>query len=213
MSQTEDSNKEKTQVIQPENQQVAQGPELAEAPDLKPNKDPATDNFHFSDSSDGQDISNVPATEDITWTAAEFTRHEKSIGWYLALAVTTIVIAALLYLLTGGIVTVGVVIVCAIVLGIFANHQPHQLEYALTRQGIRIGSKNYLYDEFQLYVITPGSNYPEVTLIPMKRFMPPLSLRYASVDEEKILGVLSQHLPSEERQPDLIDSFMRRIHF
>ena len=149
----------------------------------------------------------------ITWNASEFIGHEKTTGWYLALIVITVLFAAAMYFLTKDLVTVTVIIVGGILLGIFGTHRPNQLEYALTKQDIRIGAKRYPYDEFQFFIVTPASAYPEITLIPLKRFMPPLSLRYPSADESKVLDVLAQHLPSEERRPDLIDSLMRFIHF
>jgi hypothetical protein len=151
--------------------------------------------------------------QSFTWTTSEFFAHEKTIGWYMTLAVVTILLAAGLYVLTKGIVTVVVVGICGIILGIFGSHKPKQIEYALTRQGVRIGTKQYLYDEFQLFIITPSSAHPEVTFVPLKRFMPPISLRYDSTDEAKILRMLSDHLPSEERRPDFIDNLMHSIRF
>ena len=157
-----------------------------------------------------------PAAEDtqsITWTSSELHIHEKTISWYLVLAVATIVVAAVLYLWTGSIMTPVVIVVCAIILGYYGSHKPGQLEYAMNNKGIRIGTKQYLYDDFQLFVVTPNSPTHEVTLIPVKRFMPPLSVRYVPDLEEKILNMLSDHLPLEERRADLVDSLMQRIRF
>jgi hypothetical protein len=149
----------------------------------------------------------------ITWTASEFHAHEKSAGWYLLLAIATIVLAAVLYLWTRSIVTPVVIVICGIVFGVYGTHRPNQLEYAMDDQGIRIGSKRYKYDEFRLFVVTTGSSLPEVTLLPIKRFMPPLSVRYVPEVENKMLDMLGNHLPFEERRPELLDSLMRRIHF
>jgi hypothetical protein len=152
-------------------------------------------------------------TASITWTSSEIHTHEKTIAWYLMLAIATIVLAAVLYLLMGGIVTPVVVIICGIILGYYGSHRPDQLEYAMNNKGIRIGTKQYLYDDFQLFVVTPNSPAHEVTLIPVKRFMPPLSVRYVPDLEEKVLNMLSDHLPLEERRADLVDSLMQRIRF
>jgi hypothetical protein len=152
-------------------------------------------------------------TESITWTSSEFHIHEKTIAWYLMLAVTTIVVAVVLYLWTGSIMTPVVIVICAIILAYYGSHRPDQLEYAMNNKGIRIGTKQYLYDDFQLFVVTPNSPTHEVTLIPVKRFMPPLSVRYVPDLEEKILNMLSDHLPLEERRADLVDSLMQRIRF
>jgi len=152
-------------------------------------------------------------TQAITWTASEFHVHEKSAGWYIILAIATIGVAAILYLLTKSIVTPVVIVVCGATLGVYATHRPGELNYAMNRHGIRIGSKQYLYDEFQLFIVTPDSSIPEVTLIPVKRFMPSLSVRYTPENMNEVLGMLSEYLPFEERRPDLIDSLMRHIRF
>lgn len=159
---------------------------------------------------------NSPTNEDadsISWAASEFHSHEKSAWWYIKLALITIVAAGVLYVLTKSIVTPVVIVISGVVLGIYGTHKPGQLEYTVTRQGIRIGAKRYSYDEFRLFVVTPNSSLSEVTLIPTKRFMPPLSICYSPDIENKVLNILADHLPFEERRPDLIDSLMQRMHF
>jgi hypothetical protein len=158
----------------------------------------------------------APSTDtaqSITWKASEFHAHEKSASWYTMLALATIALAAILYLLTKSIFTLVVVVLGGIVLGAYSRRQPGELEYSLSRSGIRIGTKQYPYDDFRLLVVTPESPVPEATLIPTKRFMPPLSVRYAPDDEDKILSALAEHLPVEERRQDLIDSLMHHIRF
>jgi hypothetical protein len=151
--------------------------------------------------------------QSITWTTAEFHAHDKSAGWYLLLAIATIVSAGVLYIWTKSIVTPVVILISGIIFGIYGTHQPNQLEYSMDDQGIRIGSKQYHYDEFRLFIVTTGSPLPEITLLPIKRFMPPLSVRYVPEVENKMLDMLGDHLPFEERRPEVIDSLMRRIHF
>jgi hypothetical protein len=158
----------------------------------------------------------APMDEDaqsITWKASEFHTHQKSSGWYTTLAIATVILAIILYFLTKSAVTPVVVVVCGLILGIYARRQPDQLEYAIDRHGVRIGTKQYLYSEFRLFVVTPASALSEVTLIPTKRFMPSLSIPYSPDIEDSILNILAEHLPSEERRLDLIDSLMQRMHF
>jgi hypothetical protein len=49
--------------------------------------------------------------------------------------------------------------------------------------------------------------------MPLKRFMPPLSLYMDPADEEKIVDVLADYLPVEQREQDPIDKLMRRLRF
>jgi hypothetical protein len=153
------------------------------------------------------------AAQSVTWKASEFHVHQKSSRWYMTLAFGTVVLAVVLYFLTKSVVTPVVVIICGLILGIYAKRQPGQLEYTMNRHGIRIGPKQYLYNEFRLFVVTPASALSEVTLIPTKRFMPSLSIPYSPDIEDKVLNILAAHLPYEERRLDLIDSLMQRMHF
>jgi hypothetical protein len=154
-----------------------------------------------------------PKQKSISWSAPEFHDHEKSARWYVYIVFGIIVLAAALYLLSRSIMTPIVVIFGGIVIIYYANNKPGDLQYQLTRQGIQIGKKYYTYDEFRLFVVVPDSPLPEFMLIPVKRFMPALSVRYASDDENKIFTMLSEYLPYVERRPDLIESIMHRIHF
>lgn len=153
------------------------------------------------------------ADQSLTWNASEFHAHEKSVDWYVLLAMATIIVGGALYFLTKSVVTPVVVAIGGIMLGIFGTHRPKQIDYGLDSRGIRIGTKQYAYEEFRLFIVAPQSIYPEVTLIPTKRFMPSLSLRYTPEVKDKALSMLADHLPFEERRLDLVDNLMQRIHF
>jgi hypothetical protein len=174
--------------------------------------------FSYSPENDSQNpisegTNNNKNSKSIAWSASEFTAHEKSTRWYSMLVLFTTGIAFFLLLISRSIVTFGVVIVGGMTIGVYSRRKPRQIDYILNTNGIQVGTKQYLYDEFQLFILIPESSVHEVSLIPVKCFMPPLSLIYATEDEEKILNMLADYLPSEERRPDLIDSIMRKIHF
>jgi hypothetical protein len=158
----------------------------------------------------------LPATaapSEISWTASEYVHHDKTAGWYLALAVCAALVAALVYLISHDWVSVGVVVVAALVLGSYGSRQPRQLDYHLDGQGIGIGPKRYFYGEFKSFSVIPEGAFSSITFMPLKRFSPPISIYYAPEDEEKILALLSQYLPFEEPRRDAVDSLMRRIRF
>ena len=171
--------------------------------------DPPPFNAEIPDSEESTET----ADQSLTWSASEFHAHDKSSSWYMLLALATIVVSAVLYFLTKSIVTPVVVVIGGIMLGVFGTHKPNQIDYGVDSHGIRIGTKDYAYEEFRLFVVTPQSIYPEVTLIPTKRFMPSLSLRYTPEVEDEVLNILADHLPSEVRRLDLVDNLMQHIRF
>ncbi len=157
-----------------------------------------------SESSDGQEIS---------WTASEFIAHAKSFGWYMALAAAALAAAVLIYLLTRDPVSSGVIIVAAIVLGIYAGHKPRELEYRVDTRGLSIAQKHFDYHQFKSFSVLPEGAFSSIVFMPMKRFAAPTTIYYAPEDENRIVSLLGNYLPLEERGHDAVDRLMHRIHF
>lgn len=153
------------------------------------------------------------APEEIVWTASEFVAHDKSFGWYMTLAAVAVLLSVGVYFLTRDYVSSGVVIFAAIVFGVYGSHKPRQLEYRLNHQGIKIDKKVYNFNDYRCFSVIQEEAFSSITLMPLRRFAPPLSLYFAPEDEEKILNLLSTVLPFEERKRDAVDALMHRIRF
>jgi hypothetical protein len=150
---------------------------------------------------------------EVSWTASEFVAHEKSSGWYLGLFAAAAVIAGFVYLLTRDIISTIVVLIGAGALGTLANRKPRQLEYHLDGGGITVGQKHYAYESFRSFSVVPEGAFSSIVFMPLKRFAQTTTIYYAPEDEDKIIDVLTQHLPFEEHKADAVDSLMRRIRF
>jgi hypothetical protein len=153
------------------------------------------------------------ANPSVTWTASEFVAHDKSAGWYILLAAGTLVLAVVVFLLTRDVISVSVVVVAGLLLGVYAGHQPRQLDYSLDDQGFGIGQKHYGYDEFKWFSVMEEGAFSGIVFMPLKRFAPPVTIYYPPQDEDKILTTLTNQLPMEEHKADAVDSLMRRIRF
>lgn len=153
------------------------------------------------------------ATEPVTWTASEFVANEKTARWYMLLAIAAGVVSAIIYLLTRDIISSGMIVIVAILFGIFAARKPRVLEYKLNEAGLTIGAKFYPYDVFKSFSVLEEGAIDCIWLMPLKRFMPVISVYFPSESGEKIANLLSQFLPYEEMQHDVVDRFMRKIRF
>ncbi|HUD05680.1 MAG TPA: hypothetical protein VMR18_02040 [Candidatus Saccharimonadales bacterium] len=156
-----------------------------------------------------------PATKDpisVSWSASEFVEHKKSPSWYAVLVIVAIVLAAIVLVLTHDKISTGVVILAAILFGIYAGRQPRTLKYQLDEGGLTIADKFYPYDILKSFAVIDEGQATGILLIPLKRFMPQIPIYCSRDEEEKIIGVLSSRLPMEEHS-DTIDNFMRRIRF
>jgi len=151
--------------------------------------------------------------DSISWTASEFVAHEKSAGWYGTLMLAAAIIAALIYLATKDIITATVVIIAALAFAVIAGRKPRQLQYQLDNTGVTVGHKQLAYHTFKSFSVVPEGAFSSIVFRPLKRFSSLTTIYYAPQDEEKIVNLLSDHLPMEERKPDAVDSMMRRIRF
>lgn len=131
----------------------------------------------------------------------------------MLLAIGTIVLAALVYLLTRDNVSTAVIVIAGLILGVYASHKPRQMEYIIDQSGLTIGGKHYAYQHFRSFSVGNEGAFNGITLMPLRRFAVPLTIYYPPEEEEAIVNILSVQLPFEEHRVDAIDAFMRRIRF
>lgn len=196
--------------------QQPQAPPPAPQPSVTPSQSavPEPELSVTEDDDDGGDEGEDDEQEEsITWTASEFVAHDKSSSWYLMLAGGTILVAALVFLITRDKVSTSVVVVAGVLMGIYGAHRPRQLEYSLDRTGIGIGGKYHGYDEFRSFSVAPEGALASIILMPLKRFAVPITIYYAPADEGKILTILSDQMPFEEYRDDAVENLMRHIRF
>jgi hypothetical protein len=128
-----------------------------------------------------------PALEDteplLTWTAAEFVAHDKSARWYALLALVIVLLATVSYLISRDKVTTAVIAICGILFAIYAGHKPRQLQYSIDSYALTIGIKRYPFGSFRSFTVTHDGPVTSVTLMPLKRFSPSLTL-YFDVDAD-----------------------------
>ena len=157
--------------------------------------------------------SSADQNNSVTWTASEYLSHEKDPAWFIGLGLAGTVLAVLIYVVTRDYISTTVVAMMTIIFGVFAGRRPQTLEYTINHDGLQIGPKHYPYAHFKSFAIMDEGAVFSIMLLPLKRFMPPISIYYDSKDEGSIVDVLSAYLPLEERSHDLTDQLMRKIRF
>lgn len=149
----------------------------------------------------------------ISWTASEYIDHSRGSGWYLALIAGTIALAALVYFITKDYFATCIVGFMGAVVGVFSRQKPKQVIYELSSSGLKAGEKVYPLNLFKSFALIREGILSSVNLIPIKRFMPPLSIYFDLSDEQKIVSLLGSHLPLEEGGLDTIERLARRLRF
>jgi hypothetical protein len=192
----------------------AQSPDASGSWQFKP------ENQESAPQSQPTDPAGAPSTqqpaapeEEVSWTASEFVAHEKGLNWYLAMIASVFFFTAIVYLVTKDKITAGIIIMAAIIFGVYAKRQPRTLNYRLEDGGLTIGEKFYDFGQFRSFVVAHEGALSSVSFMPLRRFMPVLTVYYSPDDEQKIVKVLSDRLPMENLRKDIIDRFLHRIRF
>src|SRR3990167_1045625 len=107
----------------------------------------------------------------------------------------------------------GVIAIVGMIVGVFSTHKPKQVSYELSSSGLKAGEKVYPLSLFRSFALIREGVLSSVNLIPIKRFVPPLSIYFDPSDEQKIISVLGEHLPLEEGGLDPIERLSRRLRF
>ena len=150
---------------------------------------------------------------DLNWVASQFTAHEKGAGWYASLYLGGGIFAAIIYFLTKDKITTFIIAFAILAFGLFAARKPHDEQYSLSRQGLLVGKKLYAIHDYKTFSVVDEGSSISIVLMPLKRFMPPLTLYVTAEIEDKVVDFLSAYMPISEHQADALDSLLRRIHF
>ncbi|MBA3758552.1 hypothetical protein H0X10_02890 [Candidatus Saccharibacteria bacterium] len=169
--------------------------------------------FNAEEDSDTASVTSTATHDPVEWTASEYIAHEKGANWYFILGAVVIIFAVFVYLLTQELVSTVVIIIMGAAFGAFAMRKPQELKYRLDNNALHVGARSYLYSQFKSFTVVEEGVIHSIMLMPLQRFMPPLSVYYAPEDEDKIAEALSSYLPYEDRKQDFVDKLMRRIRF
>lgn len=152
------------------------------------------------------------STKSFSWEAPEFISHPHGAGWYTMLTLITAALAALVYLIAKDKIATGTIVIVGIIVGIFARHKPGQAKYEITDSGLSVNGKLYNYGDFKSFAIIREGLLSSINLLPLKRFMPPVSAYFEPAEEGKITEAVGNYLPYEDRKLDAIERLSRRLH-
>ncbi|TAH36610.1 hypothetical protein EYC59_00325 [Candidatus Saccharibacteria bacterium] len=155
----------------------------------------------------------IDRTQEITWTAAEFVARDKSPTWYLALATAGVIASALIYWVTKDKITTAIIAFALFAFGLFAARKPKSQTYGLDARGLRIGQRLYSFTSFKSFAISEEGHTASLVFMPLKRFMPPLTIHVTPEVEDQAIDFLAHVLPFDQNHRDAVDSLMKRIRF
>ncbi|HIA92229.1 TPA: hypothetical protein EYO12_03920 [Candidatus Saccharibacteria bacterium] len=149
----------------------------------------------------------------LNWEASEYVMHHKTPLWYASLAGAAIALSGLLYWITGDILTVLVILLMTAALAVYATRQPQTLRYSMSDSTIVVGHKEFHFTDFKSFSIIHDGSFYSINMVPTKRFAPPLSIYFDEKDADKIMEIMTRHLPHVEKEPDPIDKLSKYLRF
>jgi len=155
----------------------------------------------------------LPSLPDIEWSASEYVAHSKSIRWYIKLVAGGAMLVAVILLITRDIFASVAVFLAFLTLGAYAGRPPATKKYVLSEDGIAIDGTNFHYDSFKSFSVVEEGGIDSVWLKPLKRFSPMLVMYFSPEDESKIVDMIANFLPHEQRELDVIDKLSRHMRF
>ena len=150
---------------------------------------------------------------DISWSASEFIAHKKNIGWYVILTLITLALAAVTYILTRDKISTAVIVIAGAIFAFYASRKPRLLSYKIDRSGVTIQTKLFGYDTLKSFAVVEDSVLPNIVLLPLKRFMPKLSIYLDPSSEGEVVKALAERLPQDFHQQDMVERLMQRVRF
>lgn len=148
-----------------------------------------------------------------SWKASEFVNTEKDRKWYAILVIGAILLSVLIYIITKEIMSVLVILVMAVVLGVYGNVKPRSLEYSICKDGINIGEKHFNYSQFKSFSLFEDTALPSIQLMPLKRIAMPINIYISAIDADKIVETLGSYIPLETKNRDFADRLSHKLKF
>lgn len=130
--------------------------------------------------------------------------------WYAALFVITISLSGLTLLVTDSWLSALVVILAAVALIVVNTKGPNVQAYGIFDAGVQIEERFYGYDQLRSFSVNSLNNETLIELEPSKRFYPRITMHAGELIDQA-QNLLSQFLPKNNREPDMIDKISQRL--
>jgi len=157
--------------------------------------------------------SGMPSLDPVEWTASEFVSHQKTGTWYIGLGAISAVVTILVFVVTRNILSGLVVAAACMALGVLGARKPETKSYKISADGVSIAGREFDYSMFKSFSVIEEGAINCIWLRPLKKFLPTVAMYYPPDQEDRIIMMLDNFLPQEDRQHDIIDRMSRRIRF
>ena len=162
---------------------------------------------------DQQEPVATASDEAISWTASEFIEHDKSVSWYALLALVTVVVSAVLYLITKEVLSVIAIVAMALLFGVYGSAKPKTRSYTIDAQGLKVDDKQYLFANMKSFSVIEEGPIPYIQLLLRQRFSLAVTVYADPSQIDQIAEFIGQHVPYDQKKRDFTDALSSKIRF
>lgn len=148
--------------------------------------------------------------KDISWEAQEYVPHDKNAGWYVALVIVGLALAAVGVLIKWWSFVL-LIVVSVVALIVYSVRPPRMLKYTITSKGLKEGKKLYNFADFKSFGIINDDGHFAIVLTPRKRFSPRIWVYFPEDQGEQIVDAFGARLSMEEVNLDFLDKIVRTL--
>lgn len=189
---------------------VAEDSNTSAEPTAQLDDAPVSDGDGESDSNPDERAQEVDESV-VQWQATEYVQQDRSIRWFIILAVICVgLIAVALFLMHSTSFAI-LVPVMAAALVVYVRRPPAMIDYTVSRKGIHINDHLHTYDEFRSFGVLSHDGVHSVVLVPRKRFQLSQTMYFPEAVGEALVDMLAARIPMNEVKQDAIDHLLARL--
>jgi hypothetical protein len=146
----------------------------------------------------------------ISWQASEHINYDNGLGWTFAMLGGGLVLVVAMFLLVD---LMSAIVVALLLAGliVYGKLKPKTVAYAISEDGFSVGDRAYDYSQFRSFSLNINGDIASIFMVPMQRFMIPITVYVAPDNLEAVTNILANHLPQKQRQPDFMDRLSARL--
>lgn len=154
-----------------------------------------------------------PASEEISWSAAEHEYVEKDVRWHLAIGGLALALFFIAIWQKNYFFAVFVVVAAGTLLGV-GRRRPKIFEFRVTNAGIGVGEDFFPFDRLESFSVREREGALHELIVKQKTYLNPyVRLPADAGTVGKARAFLAQKLPEEEYRESLLDLFAEWIGF
>ena len=199
------------QVFQPGSQPEPQAPQEQQPEPQQPQQQPIQTVQVGADPKAQVQI--APAATDgnaISWEASEHIDYDNGASWMIYMAVGGAILATGVYFLVDLLSAIVIVLLLSGVV-FYSKLKPQNVRYVVSGAGISVGGREYRYSDFRSFSVNENNGIRSIFLVPMQRFMIPITMYVAPENHEQVAALLAEHLPNQQRKPDFMDRLTSKL--